>query len=1202
MRKRIQRLARGQFEYVKPVVEFSEEKISIHVMEDADYPGSFEMLCTNGQKLRGIVYSTNDRMECLTPQFDGEKVRIRYCFHGKGLSEGNICEGSFLIVCSGAQYSLTFDAVITGNYPNSSIGRICNLQEFASLAREHWEEAYQLFYHKSFVHLFRQNEKQERLLYRGFAGTRPSNQNLEEFLIGIHKKEPIRIRAKEDHFTHTDISEPVRQAIHLHKDGWGYLSIHAQADAAFLHLEKEYLSSDDFLGSGCSLYFVIEPKLLHAGRNFAKVTLESAYQKLELTVEVCNHTHAQPSSEHRRIREYLVALTELYQAYRLKRMVTGTWVNETVDVLTELHRLQPEEAFYLLMKAHAYITGRRRQEAEWILDDFKRSWHDRRSQEWGYYLYLMTLLEREPIYVERMTREIEAIFRENPDSVLLFWALTYLEDQYYNNSQEKLRAIGRWIEGGNASPFLFLEAYSLIAQEPYLLRQTGRFERSVLNWACKMKCLTPQVAEQIFVIAESCRTFDPVIYRILCSAYEVNPKPEHIGVICSYLIKGHRYDVKYHVWYEKGVEQELKITGLYEAYLLSLDEREVTKLPRIIQMYFQYRSNLPYQNLALLYSNIIAGRQESPDIYANYIKSMGRFAMEQAQLGHIDDNLAVVYADTLEMGFLDRDIAHSLSGILFTRRLYVYDSNMVRACICHQELKDVQIVPITDHVAYFQAYSEHYVILLEDAYGRRYVSSIPYEEQQLMDPMPYLDKCIALAPGALSYNIAYFNRNRSGAFTFGTGKEISQEEACYNRLISAYAISQDYKAEIASEVLHGLKDRQDGEEFLYSFIREVNVAYLTADFRKYLFELMVEHGLYEKAYEYVQEYGIDQLRPYACKLLADHMITVSPGDEDEFLLLLAYRVFAAYQEAKADAGEQKTDAKFLTCSPAMLQYLCDHYTGPTDQMLAIWQLADAYGLETYELEEQTLSQMLYADQMLDGAEPLFAKYYQNGGREMVVMAYLTLNSHYYFMDKAPGQPLVFDILESRYLYHMEMNQSCKLALFKHLSELKEQTRTQRQATEELLAEFTRQNMYFAFYRNLDEALIRKFYLYDKVILEYRTTPGTHVVLHYCRDEDGEEYIDEEMMHVYDGIYVKLFVMFFGEMTRYYITEEDGSQMRVTENNRLMGIYKDTGDGRRYDCINQMLISASLVEKEELQEKMSRYQELDEVTKTVFRCI
>ena len=166
MRKRIQRLARGQFEYVKPVVEFSEEKISIHVMEDADYPGSFEMLCTNGQKLRGIVYSTNDRMECLTPQFEGEKVRIRYCFHGKGLSEGNICEGSFLIVCSGAQYSLTFYAAITGNYPDSSIGRICNLQEFASLAREHWEEAYQLFYHKSFVHLFRQNEKQERLLYR----------------------------------------------------------------------------------------------------------------------------------------------------------------------------------------------------------------------------------------------------------------------------------------------------------------------------------------------------------------------------------------------------------------------------------------------------------------------------------------------------------------------------------------------------------------------------------------------------------------------------------------------------------------------------------------------------------------------------------------------------------------------------------------------------------------------------------------------------------------------------------------------------------------------------------------------------------------------------------------------------------------------------------------------------------------------------
>ena len=42
----------------------------------------------------------------------------------------------------------------------------------------------------------------------------------------------------------------------------------------------------------------------------------------------------------------------------------------------------------------------------------------------------MTLMEREPSYVDKMTYEIEMIFRENPDSVLLFWILTFLKEEY----------------------------------------------------------------------------------------------------------------------------------------------------------------------------------------------------------------------------------------------------------------------------------------------------------------------------------------------------------------------------------------------------------------------------------------------------------------------------------------------------------------------------------------------------------------------------------------------------------------------------------------------------------------------------------------------------------------------------------------------------------------------------------------------------
>ncbi len=56
--------------------------------------------------MRGIIYSSNPRMECLTPQFEGEEVRIRYQFHSEGLIEGDIQKASFFIVCN--QGNITF--------------------------------------------------------------------------------------------------------------------------------------------------------------------------------------------------------------------------------------------------------------------------------------------------------------------------------------------------------------------------------------------------------------------------------------------------------------------------------------------------------------------------------------------------------------------------------------------------------------------------------------------------------------------------------------------------------------------------------------------------------------------------------------------------------------------------------------------------------------------------------------------------------------------------------------------------------------------------------------------------------------------------------------------------------------------------------------------------------------------------------------
>jgi hypothetical protein len=234
---------------------------------------------------------------------------------------------------------------------------------------------------------------------------------------------------------------------------------------------------------------------------------------------------------------------------------------------------------------------------------------------------------------------------------------------------------------------------------------------------------------------------------------------------------------------------------------------------------------------------------------------------------------------------------------------------------------------------------------------------------------------------------------------------------------------------------------------------------------------------------------------------------------------------------------------------------------------------------------------------------VFASYYGAGGRELVVMAYISACAHAYFVDGKRLSPDVLAIIQDRFCHKRELNDACKLALFRALAESGQQDETTYAIEDALLSEYTCRNMNFAFYSKLDRRLVQKYHLYDKVFLEYRTDPKKHVVLHYSRDEDGENFIREDMPDVYDGIFVEQFILFFGEVVQYYITEEYGNHVEVTQSSRLTT--SEVGNREtesRFELINQMLIAKTLSDESSQRQSMRRYAYLDDVTQKVFKLL
>ncbi|MBS1428233.1 MAG: hypothetical protein HP009_03995 [Agathobacter sp.] len=1181
MRARIGQIAAGRFNGTKPILAFSDETIDLSVIEGRSEAGSFVIESTNQIKICGIVYSTNPRMECLNPHFEGEKVRIRYQFNSKGLTEGDACEGKFVIVCNQIEYSLSFCARITRLYAEASTGAVKSLDDFTRLAASNWDEAYHLFYNRNFLNTIPYDNVYERLTYEGFACARPSGQNMEEFLIGVNKKKPVSISVDKSEEIFMASKEPQSGCFTITKDNWGYTEIRLRTDCEFIKLSKPVLTHDDFIGKTYLYEYIIDASAMHAGRNFGRIYIDGVYQSF--TIDITAGVRDDDGSISgiavtKDIKECMVGIMELYTSFRLKRIVTGVWANETISILNHLHALMPDEHMYELMKAQAFIINRQRQEAKWILDDFKHTNPDKKAPIWGYYLYLMTLLEREPSYIDNMTHEVELIFYENPDSVLLFWVLLFLRNQYFDDNAGKLKDIKYWVLRGCSSPYLYIEAYYLISQDPYLIKELSVFELRILSWAVKKKALTKELAGAIFEAVDLAGGFDNRVYELLTAAYEICPEAEYVGIICSYLIKGHKNDTCFHKWFELGIENKLRLTGLYESYLLTMDDRQISPVPKIIQMYFSFDNKLPYRKLAVLYNNIIAAKETEPEVYHKYRKAMGRFAMDQVQLRHIDDNLAVLYEDMLELGFINEELSAAFSDIIYTHKLIVFDKRIVRAIIYQNEMKEPQIVPVTDQCAYFELFSNDYVILFEDSRGYRYVKSISYRLQRLMDAEKYLDRCISLSPDRPQYIVSHFKNVRDYSdFTKGDLK-------LFKPVFYSESFSDSYKAVMGYRILKYCQ-LHDYEDYVRPFLQSIDFDILQKDARKYLIDMLVSNRLYEKAYDMAMEYGIDMLAAASQVVLCENALKVQHVDDD-FMVQLAISAF-----------------KTGKYSDLVLKYLCENYTGPTDELINLWHAADKFSISSMKLDERILEQGIYTQIEPEKISDIFLEYYKRAGNDKLILAYISLVAHGYLHSGRCKADFIFDIIEKRFIGNRTLNDACQLALLKHFAEKTDITQAELEIEDTLLKYYIYNNMYFDFFARLDYRLLKKYFIYDKAFLQYESTPGAHVVLHYSRDEDGEEFNSEDMVEMYDGIYVKTFVIFFGELIRYYITEEHDNSIEVKESNRLTcSNIPGDNDHSRYNLINEMIISDTLSDETTLKSNIDEYKRLDAATKQLFKLI
>ncbi|MCD7717063.1 MAG: DUF5717 family protein [Lachnospiraceae bacterium] len=1307
MKRRIEQLLNGIFEYEQGKLVIRPEELTLKGAPQEVLHGKFFAEGAAGQKVHGFLYPSDVRMICEPAEFHGASNEIHYQFDCSGLRQGTSVSGKIFICCDCGEYEVPY----TVNIAAGSVGRelpFSDLDGFADLARTDAEMACRAFWTTEFQTLL-EDRPELFSLYEGVTvpaaeyheenstGNRSvlMRHAMEEFLIGAGLKDAVTLTidgpkegmqsfaAAEEapprdgsaascsrdpenaaryetayEWRCDEIREPMRETLRLHKSTWGFLEISVESDALFVRPERKFFTTEDFAGSSFDLHLILDANLMHAGNNYARLTLRAGRQTLQVLVSAKKPGRAGNRQSH--IRKIMIKkLENNYISFRLKKMDLETWIERSVSVINSYKRAGGDDPFADLFLVQLYFADDKKNRAAKLLEQIEAQ-KDRLDtpERYCFYLYISTFIYREASYVDRVEEEVTAQYYRSRSSWPLMWILLYLQEKYLNDPDARYEAVAEQFRSGGsaASPgaggriqprsgerfalsgcgcrsrIMYVEAYQVLRGNPFLLRHLGEFELHLLCFADQEKVLTAEILRQVANLSMHQTQFDRRLFDVLSHGYQVYPSEDLLRAICQILLRGQKTDPVYFQWYALGVESGLRMNGLYEAYMQTMDCTDFQELPQIIRMYFPYDTSLDYRRRAALYRSIADARKSDPQPWLNHRPAMERFVMEQIELGHITDDLAALYLELLKEPMLTDSLAKKLIRLYFTCEV-TSDLPGRKQIVLHSGRMTREITAgLSDGIGQIRICDSDSAVFLTDEKGQRYAAGDSCRIRRILD----MDALSAPLRSALNDRPLDDQRPRcaSAADRSHDAENAARCAAADQRLLAWCAKKAPEDANLVVYLTAECrKDQIMNEQLLPYFMAGCELAGISDGFRAALrkqmlswymehpmddtlpdfldriayddyiqvgktalITLLAEESRCTEAFELLNRYGAEEIPLLQMVRICSRMVLELEFEENVMLLSLCHECFE----------KGKYDDK-------LLRYLLLYYEGPVGKMKLVWSAACEFGLDAMLLEEKILMMMLFTRQGTEGSEPIFESYRKKLGRKKLCRAYVNLKSYEYFVKGLPVAEPVFAFIENEYRRFSgtdrltEQEEVCRLALLQYYARSVSLSKTQRVYASEMLEEFMTKGKRFAFYLRFDEELLRPWQLDGHVFAEYAGSPESTVFIEYRIRRQGEAaeapFTREPVPDCFEGIFVREFTLFADEEIECRFIEEP-SGGKEASSSRLWILKANQEENRpgMYGLLNRLCRQVSDKDESGAMETLDSWLTLEYLAKEVFTLV
>ncbi len=1178
MRERINRLAKGIIDMETPVMTVDPSVAEEEIKAGERIRRELLVTCDNQVHGKGLVYSSSSRVRVLTPSFGGLRSHIGYEIDSRYLEYGDMIEGSFYLVTNSGEKEIPYSFRVAAGNSGKILSQLKTPKDFAALARKDYDLALRLFEFRDFTEAPFMQDMHIRAIYDGLHGQGSRFGQLEQFFIALDIKAPVKLGVEKLYREYYAPDGVIADEVEIKKEGWGYLPITVRIEGGFIQSIHKTISDEDFTGGLCRFPYEINPAALHGGKNYGSIILETMYETIKVVIEAHGMPEREKMPAPKRYARYLSLRLE-YQAGREgAEQLKGLMEEE----LEQLRMSGGQSAFLSLLQGELMAALGKYEEAKTYLEECSQQVYQDRMEKPGWYCmyeYAYTTVYPDQERREALKRLLGKYMDEGQSDYLLFYLYTQCDENWcFENPADLLSQMKVLYGEGCRSPFLYQQALEIWNQMPQLLYGIGAMELQALNYGAKRQLVCLELAVKAARLSGVSRHSQPLCCRMLKRLYEHFQSREILEAVCSLMIRSGCQKEADFVWYDRAVQQQLSLTRLYEHFLYSLPRDYSHAIPRQVLLYFSYEHDLDRKSREVLYENMIRYVSKESSLYQEYEMDISRFAVEQVLESRINRRLAVIYNEMIYPDMVDSAIARVLPALLKSYRISCRNPLMKYVVVCYEELTEETVHPLENGVAYVPIFSREVSILFQDAYGNRY-TQIGFVKTRAMDKPELEKRCFELDPEHPMLLLEACKEEVSKETIDQEGKKLLEQA------LSQLPLHPLYRRELTWRLIQYYQSCQKEEARILPLLA-ADAPLLSSKQRSGLCRVLICHEYMEEAYHIADSFKC-QVEGESLKNLCVSMILGRMFDENELLLSMAFQVYEAKQE----------DA-------VILDYLCEHFNGTCGQMYGILVKSVKEQVETGDMEERLLAQMMFTGQV-SRLDQVFAFYVtRKKAGESIVRAYFTIKSAEYFLHDVPAADKVFDYLETMLSGAVEKGKVSTiylLALSRYYSTLPSLNKKQRQLCQVIVDQLLEDGMVFSYFKQLAGQIRIPEEILDKAIIQYVGQKDSKVELRIRILPNEEQFHRDDIRRVYQGIFVKQKVLFEGEIMEYEIYEqrEDGPAL-VKEGSVACELRDRENKKSRFSLLNQMALCLNLKEEDGLKEAMEEYVKKTAAVEELFR--